>query len=121
MTPSRGIFTFQIGEGEEKKEIGFKFGMRASEITEQEAKKLISEVFESITEKKADFTTCLLNYFYGAGCSFAESKKLTPPERNEVADWLDAIGYVESVKVFTTSVLGPESPNPEAPNQEGQN
>lgn len=120
MTPSRGIFTFQIGEGEEKKEVGFKFGMLASEITEKESGKLISEVFDSITTKKADFTTCLLNYFYGAACSFAMSKKLEAPGRDEVADWLDAIGYVQATKAFVASVVGPESPNPEAPNQEGQ-
>lgn len=95
----KGIFEFEI----EGKKIGFKFGMYAAAITQKESGSSIIDLFKVMAQGN-DGGVALLQYFYGGAVAYATNKKLPIPTIDEVGDWIELIGWDESLKVYSESI-----------------
>ncbi len=95
----KGIFEFEI----EGKKIGFKFGMYAAAITQKESGSSIVDLFK-VMALGSDGGVALLQYFYGGAVAYASNKKLPVPTIDEVGDWIEAIGWDESLRVYSESI-----------------
>ncbi len=95
----KGIFEFEV----DGKKVGFKFGMYAAAITQKESGSSIIDLFKIMAQGN-DGGVALLQYFYGGAVSYATNKKLTIPTIDEVGDWIEVIGWDESLKVYSESI-----------------
>lgn len=95
--------------------VGFKFGMYASSITEQESGVSITGLIKRMSAE-GHATTAVLQYFYGAAVSYRKSIKGEIPTIDEVADWVESLGVEETDRIFRESLGLPK--NSEAPQTE---
>ena len=99
----------------EFEDIGFKFGLYASAITEKEAGRPISEV---VGEMGKGHILPILQYFYGAAAAYNESKGKPKITMSDVSDAIEKIGLVKIMNVLQETLQMPK--NSEAPKETGQ-
>lgn len=120
-----GIFEVDLKQGK----VGFKFGMYASSVTQKVTGKKISEVFRMMFDYAKDekgeisggATTAytesgLIHYFYGGAVAYAERNSLRIPTVDEVADWLEELGFEKAIEIYSKSLAGPNVKAPEVTN-----
>src|SRR5687768_3326158 len=93
----KGVFEFEI-EGQKR---GFKFGMMALAITEQKEGKSLKQIFDLLSEGRAEIMLTL-HLFYGAAVQYADSNKMPVNfSVSDVSDWIDDIGLDAATEMLT--------------------
>lgn len=103
MPIGKGVFEREISG----KKVGFKFGMYASAISQEQAGVSIYEIFRRISEQGGDMP--ILQYFYGGAVAYAEANKLPKPGMGEVADWIEEIGFDRVMEIYVQSLPKPDN------------
>jgi hypothetical protein len=110
----KGLFEFTLDDG---KKIGFKFGMYAAGLSEKSAGHSITEIFKRI-HNGPDRTLSLLHYFYGGAVAYNDSTKGTEEiSLDKVSDWIDSLGLVKAMNLFSESVQSSVPKNGKAPKE----
>lgn len=105
------IFTVKIGD----KERGFKFGTYSMAITCHQEKCSLGTLLEKITSDNVEPLT-VLNVIYGGAVSYCKTNKQTVDfEVEDVADWLDLIGFETAMKLLKQGIDVYEPKNWPAP------
>lgn len=107
----KSIFTIKIGD----KERGFKFGTYSMAITCNKEKCSLGTLLDKITTDSVEPLT-VLHVIYGGAVSYCKTNKIPVDfEVEEVADWLDLIGFQIAMKLLKDGIDVYEPKNWQAP------